>query len=335
MAELNLTYIVPVYNNSTYVLRCLKSIISQGIPENEYEVIVIDDGSTDGSGEVVDGFSRQNPQVRVVHQPNAGVSASRNRAIDLAKGRFIQFVDADDYLADGMMAKLLLQAISLDVEALVFNYLLVDSQGNTLTEGRSDDLYSSTSVMTGVDYLESHVMTPYVWRFLIQRDFILQGKWRFDESLIVCEDGSLIARFLLNAKRVAQDSAAPYRYVRHGDSAMQNPDPQHLRQRILSQIDAASSINDTIKSFEASKGKQAPLSVVGLRNVYLYFSMTKALTCGLVDEVVQHIRQVGLYPFPCVGPEANYQGLKWKAIHALMMRPGLWKTLSKLYRLVN
>lgn len=334
MAELKLTYIVPLYNNAQFVLRCLNTIVEQGIPVEDYEVIVVDDGSTDGGQDVVDDFSRQNPQVKVIHQSNAGVSAARNRAIQKAQGRYLQFVDADDYLAKGMMAPLLQRAIDLDVEAMEFNYVPVDAEGHAASE-QSAGFYPSTMVMTGVEYLTSHDITPYVWRFLIRRDFFLSGNWRFDESLIACEDGSLIARFLLNASRVAHDVAAPYRYVQHATSAMHNPDPQHLRRRVFSQVDAAASIDKTIRDFEASSGKKAPVSVAGLRNVYLYFSMTKALTCGLVDEVLQRIRQAGLYPFPCVGPESNYHGMKWKLIHMLMMKPGLWKALSKLYRLIK
>ena len=72
-----------------------------------------------------------------------------------------------------------------------------------------------------------------------------------------------------------------------------------------------------------------------MRNVYLYFSMTKALTCGLVDEVLERIRKAGLFPFPCIGPEADYHGPKWKIIHRLMMVPGLWRFLSKIYQMIK
>ena len=189
--------------------------------------------------------------------------------------------------------------------------------------------------MTGVDYLEHHSMMPYVWRFLVRRDYLNQGNWRFDTSLIVCEDGALIARFLLNAPRVAHDGSAPYNYASRGDSAMHNPDPEHLKQRIFSQVDAAVSIDEVIKQYEARTGLKAPASVAGVRNVYLYFSLTKAMTCGLVEEVVARMRRSGLYPFPCVGPEANYYGMKWKVIHRVMMNLPLWTFLSKVYRLIK
>ena len=331
MDGLLLSYIIPLYNTEAYIVRCLRSIIAQDLPEGGYEVIVVDDGSTDGGRELVEALAAEHPQVRLLSQTNAGVSAARNKALDAARGRFVQFVDSDDYLAEGMMQPLLQRAIDESLDVLVFNYNCVDADGNDRPHDR-DDNYPSTAAMTGVDYLEHHSMTPYVWRFLVRRDYLNQGNWRFDTSLIVCEDGALIARFLLNAPRVAHDGSAPYNYASRGDSAMHNPDPE---QRIFSQVDAAISIDEVIKHYEARTGLKAPASVAGVRNVYLYFSLTKAMTCGLVEEVVARMRRSGLYPFPCVGPEANYYGMKWKVIHRVMMNLPLWTFLSKVYRLIK
>ena len=334
MDGLLLSYIIPLYNTEAYIVRCLRSIIAQDLPEGGYEVIVVDDGSTDGGRELVEALAAEHPQVRLLSQTNAGVSAARNKALDAARGRFVQFVDSDDYLAEGMMQSLLQRAIDESLDVLVFNYNCVDADGNDRPHDR-DDNYPSTAAMTGVDFLELHSMTPYVWRFLVRRDYLNQGNWRFDTSLIVCEDGALIARFLLNAPRVAHDGSAPYNYASRGDSAMHNPDPEHLKQRIFSQVDAAISIDEVIKHYESQTGLKAPASVAGVRNVYLYFSLTKAMTCGLVEEVVARMRRSGLYPFPCVGPEANYYGMKWKVIHRVMMNLPLWTFLSKVYRLIK
>lgn len=338
--ELLLTYIVPVYNTGQYVLRCLQSIVEQGIDSSEYEVLVVDDGSTDDSRTRVEAFAGEHPQVRMLCQENGGVSSARNLALDNARGRYIQFVDSDDHLMPGNMASLLHRAVNERFDVLIFNYRNEDASGLELPVARNDN-YDSTSVVSGHDYLESHAMTPYVWRFLIRRAYLENGcaymgdgtGWRFDPSLIVCEDGALIARFLLAAARVAHDGAYVYCYVNRDDSAMHNTDLSHISNRLFSQVDAAASIDQTIKSYEQHTGKSAPASVAGVRNVYLYFSMTKALTCGLVDEVLHRIRHYGLYPFPCVGPEANYHGKKWKWIHSLMMHPRLWLFLSKVYRI--
>lgn len=334
MNEILLTYIIPVYNTERYVLRCLQSIVNQQLWPDDYEVLVVDDGSTDGSRAVVEAFAAEHSQVKLLTQQNAGVSAARNLAMDNARGRYLMFVDSDDRLGDDVMHRVVQRAIDDDLDVLSFNYECEDAQGNVLPHSREDN-YATTPVVTGYDFLQAHSMTPYVWRFLLRREYLQQGGWRFDPSLIVCEDGALIARFLLNAPRMAHEDTIAYCYVNRSDSAMHNPDKEHLRRRVFSQVDAASSINVTARQFETQTSQPAPASVDGVRNVYLYFSMTKALTCGMVDEVLDRISKAGLYPFPCVGPEADYHGAKWKIIHRLMMVPGLWKLLSKIYQKVR
>lgn len=334
MNEILLTYIIPVYNTERYVLRCLLSIVNQQLWPDDYEVLVVDDGSTDGSRAVVEAFAAEHRQVKLLTQQNAGVSAARNMAMDNARGRYLMFVDSDDRLGDDVIHRLVQRAIDDDLDVLSFNYECEDAQGNVLPHSREDN-YATTPVVTGYDFLKTHSMTPYVWRFLLRREYLQQGGWRFDPSLIVCEDGALIARFLLNAPRMAHEDTITYCYVNRSDSAMHNPDKEHLRRRVFSQVDAAASINATARQFEATAGHPAPASVDGVRNVYLFFSMTKALTCGMVDEVLDRISKAGLYPFPCVGPEADYHGAKWKIIHRLMMVPGLWKLLSKIYQKVR
>ena len=334
MGETLLTFIIPLFNTEAYVLRCLESVVKQGLRDYEYEVIVVDDGSTDRSRDIVEEFARKHPVVRLLCQETAGVSAARNLALDHARGRYIQFVDSDDSLDAYMMAPLLKRAVENSLDVLVFNYYSVDVNGKVLPLSR-DDNHPSTGILTGEEYLNGHSMTPYVWRFLVRRDYLNQGNWRFDTSLIVCEDGALIAQFLLNAPRVAHDITSPYCYVNRSDSAMHNPDREHLRRRIISQVDSAASINDTARRFESATGRTAPASVLGVRNVYLFFSMTKALMCGYVNETLARIRQYGMYPFPCVGPEANYTGIMWRVIHRFMMCPWLWKCLSRVYCLIR
>lgn len=334
MDQILLTYILPVYNTERYVLRALQSIVDQQLEPAQYEVLVVDDGSTDSSRSLVESFSQDHPQVKLLSQPNAGVSAARNLAMDKARGRYLVFVDSDDYLNGDVMPALLRRVMDNDLDVLSFNYCCKDTQGNDLPHTR-DDNYATTGVITGPEFLSAHSMTPYVWRFLLRRDYLVRNHWCFNPSLIVCEDGSLIAKFLLNAPRMAHDDSVAYCYVKRDDSAMHNPDPDHLRRRIFSQVDAAASIDATARDYEKATGLKAPASVDGLRNVYLYFSMTKALVCGMVSEVVERIRQAGLYPFPCVGPESDYHGMKWKIIHIPMMFPGLWKILSKVYRMIK
>lgn len=100
-----LSYIVTVYNKSGYFKKCLDSLINN-IESEEYEIIVVDDGSTDGSSEICDDYAAKYPQIRVIHKDNAGVSAARNTGILAAKGEWITILDGDDYFKQNSYNKL-------------------------------------------------------------------------------------------------------------------------------------------------------------------------------------------------------------------------------------
>ena len=91
-----ISVIVPVYNVELFLPKCIESILSQTY--NEFELLLIDDGSTDKSGELCDNYAQQDNRIKVVHKNNGGVSSARNKGIQLSQGRYICFVDADDWL---------------------------------------------------------------------------------------------------------------------------------------------------------------------------------------------------------------------------------------------
>lgn len=96
-ADSTVSVVVPAYNVESYIRECVMSILNQTYPC--YEVIVVDDGSTDRTLSIINEISKKNQSVQVIHKSNAGVSAARNTGIDAAKGDYIAFVDGDDYLS--------------------------------------------------------------------------------------------------------------------------------------------------------------------------------------------------------------------------------------------
>ena len=104
MDKTKLSIIIPVYNAEDYLSRCLDSILNQAM--NSYEVILVDDGSTDSSALICDRYSATDPRFRTVHKSNGGVSSARNAGLNLAKGEYIMFVDSDDALASDALEAL-------------------------------------------------------------------------------------------------------------------------------------------------------------------------------------------------------------------------------------
>ena len=114
MTGVVLTVIIPAYNAEKYLPQCLDSVIGQTL--KDIEVICVDDGSTDGSGKILDEFAARDRRLKVIHQENAGVSAARNRGIKAARGRYLTFVDADDRIDRQALGYLCFEAERLQMD---------------------------------------------------------------------------------------------------------------------------------------------------------------------------------------------------------------------------
>lgn len=131
MSEL-ISVIVPVYNVEKYIDKCISSIVKQTY-EN-IEVILVDDGSTDSSGRLCDGWLEKDGRIKVFHKVNGGLSDARNFGIDKAKGNYISFIDSDDYINQNLYEKLYNALIKKEADMAICNYDFVDEKGNILNE---------------------------------------------------------------------------------------------------------------------------------------------------------------------------------------------------------
>lgn len=200
--------ILPVYNAKQTLSHCLESILLQAYPS--FEVIVVDDGSTDGSGELCDRYAMQDIRVRVYHQPNSGVSRARNKGLDEAKGEYVTFVDADDYISHSFLLKLI--EAGMDYDLVVGGYTCVEGKNQNpvyLDSGMFKDKFSLSVYLS--KYLDSlSLRTP--WSKLFNLKLINSLSLRFDERLYFGEDTHFVYRFLMAANSIRSIGSADYFY---------------------------------------------------------------------------------------------------------------------------
>ena len=115
-----LSFIVPVYNVAPYLRKCVDSLIAQDY--DDYEIILVDDGSTDECPQICDELAAAYENIRVIHQENAGLSAARNAGLKVAKGEYICFVDSDDYWEENVLGGLMEQVEREKLDVLRFDY---------------------------------------------------------------------------------------------------------------------------------------------------------------------------------------------------------------------
>ena len=121
--ETTLSIIIPLYNCEKYIKHCLDSILAQGLNKSDFEIIIVDDGSVDNSYSIASAYATDHDNIIVVRQENQGVACTRNNALQMAKGNYVTFVDADDMLVGGSLAKLLRIASGQSITLSSHTYL--------------------------------------------------------------------------------------------------------------------------------------------------------------------------------------------------------------------
>lgn len=211
-----LSIIVPIYGVEQYLRKCVDSLLNQDI--SDYEIILVDDGSPDACPQICDDYAAAHKNIRAVHRENGGLSAARNSGIEVAQGKYIMFVDSDDYIESNVLGGLLAQMERDNLDVLRYRLQYINSQYEVFNPYKIDPFKGNdySEVPTdGVSFLNSRMNTRcYAWQFILKRE-LLDG-CIFTPG-IYFEDTDWAPRMLARAKRVASTNRVVYNYlVREG-----------------------------------------------------------------------------------------------------------------------
>lgn len=217
-----ITVIIPVYRTEAYLDRCIASVTAQTC--KDLDILLIDDGSPDGSPQICDRWAEKDPRVRVNHKENQGLGLARNTGMDRAMGEYLCFLDSDDTLEDRALEKTLALAEKTGAELVLYGMTCIDAAG-TVTDRRcprTASLFEGDRVqksllprlIAGEDGL-----TMSACCCLFSRELIGRTGWRFpSEREIISEDVYALLDLLSHVRRVAVLPEAPYRYYETPDS---------------------------------------------------------------------------------------------------------------------
>ena len=205
--------IVPVYNAEATLSRCVDSVLNQQY--TDFELLLVDDGSPDGSGALCDRYAAQDARVRVIHQKNAGVSAARNRALDAARGTYLQFLDSDDWITPDATRSLVRAAEEHRCDLVIADFYRV--VGERLS--RKGDIDEDT-VLTREGYAAHMMENPadfyygVLWNKLYRRDIVERHHLRMDPEISWCEDFLFNLEYIRWAERFYPLQLPIYYYVK-------------------------------------------------------------------------------------------------------------------------
>lgn len=211
--------IVPVYNIEPYLRECIESILRQSY--TDFEVLLVDDGSTDSSGAICDEYAEKDSRVKVFHKANGGVSSARNLGLENAKGEWVAFVDSDDWLERNYLSVFMQMSLEIANSDIIISYLKKYTTASEflLPTEQYEGVISVENIL--LLFSECHLERyTYLHSKFFKKIFIDKWKLRFDEKMPMGEDHAFLYSFLLKVYKiyVLKEANYNYRYVAGGAS---------------------------------------------------------------------------------------------------------------------
>ena len=208
-----ISIIVPVYNVEKYLGKCIESILNQTF--RDFELILVDDGSTDSSGKICDEYSLKDSRIKVIHKENGGLSSARNTGLDIAKGEYIGFVDSDDWIEMDMYEILykLIKTSGKDMANIGFSAIYED-RIEKWTDNKKIILNREESL---IELLKHRYFGNYIWANLYSKKIF--KNIRFTEK-IKFEDIDIMYKLLNNSNGIVSQGISKYNYIQRKDSTI-------------------------------------------------------------------------------------------------------------------
>ncbi|WP_080843902.1 glycosyltransferase family 2 protein [Cytobacillus gottheilii] len=280
-----ISVIVPVYNVEKFLDRCIDSILNQTY--TNLEVILVDDGSTDRSLEICKNYQACDGRIKVIHKTNGGVSSARNVGLLSTNGKYISFVDSDDYLEPNCLSILYEALINNNCDIACSNIICESVNGKELNILK----YNESNVIFDVNHYDMYNRSVYNKLFSSNCLKTQYGPLLFDESLYYGEDALFTISAFSNAKNIIRLSNPLYHYVIHENSAMQK-----FSIKSLTEIDAWSKIVNILKPFpEAQNEARAQYSLNSQRiliNIFRHQSKDIKLQKKVLKKVKKYRNEV-------------------------------------------
>ena len=311
--------IVPVYNVKQYLDRCLSSIVNQTYCN--LEIILVDDGSTDGSAQICDVFQKRDCRIKVIHKKNGGLVSARKAGIQAVSGDYVAYVDSDDWVEPEMYEELVKQVIRSGAD-LITSGLYRDYKDAAAEEfdGLPEGVYDSERIKkeilpafmyTGVFFKPG--INVHVFNKLFRRELVLNNQLMVDDVIRVGEDAALVYPCILDAKKIVIMRKCFYHYCVRQDSIMGTGYQEELS--------GYKSIYGVIKNKIISYDFQEELLMKQLNYLMVYMLLLKE------PQAVIHVKDGFLIPFQNLRTKEKiilYGGGKFgNAIHSFLTEESL------------
>lgn len=281
-----LSFIVPVYNTEKYLSECLDSLLNQDIPKDEYEIICVNDGSTDRSLEILRTYAQLHQNIRVVDKPNEGVSIARNVGLEAAIGEYVWMVDSDDFIKTNSLGMIREEIIAkqpdrLKVGTFTFNDELTDEEKNAINDNTL--------------CVNSHFYDSVVWGSVLLREFMLKNNCGvFYPDIAYGEDSIFMFEVVANNPKCFELDIPFYFYRNRTASATTSKSKESHMRRLESHFNGVRIIK---QHYDNGVGEAETTANFLMMLIWCVMNDCALLTGGERRTMVRKAKTEGIYPF--------------------------------------
>lgn len=293
MYKYRLSVLVPVYNVEPYLERCVKSIENQDLAKNDYEVLLINDGSTDNSLSIANKLAEEYPNVIVYSKQNEGLSQTRNFGLEHAQGKYIMHVDSDDFLIENTIGKILKIADENQLELCFYD------AKTTWGYTQKRPPFTAYHVYTGEYILLNGMQVGAVWKNIYSHDFLKKIGIRFYGN-IAHQDVEYNYRLYPFAQKVMFTDICVYVYNKDNESITRTNDIRKKEKKVKDDLTVISNVSQFAYSAEIS----LPLKNLLIRKMnssivsilYSFLDKKSDYSFSFCKEMLQEVQSLSLYP---------------------------------------
>lgn len=301
-----LSYIIPLYNSSKWLKKCIDSVLNQDIDESQVEIICINDGSPDNSADIARSYQKEHPCIVVIDQENQGPSGARNNGMRHASGKYLAFVDPDDFVEPNVYGGLVKQMEDEQLDMLRFNFQMVDEEYKLLEKPLSEMLFDYTpQPMSGPEFLASRLDGACnIWRYLFRTEIIVQnGIWCYKGDYY--DDTPWLPQVLLKAERMNVCDTVVYDYLERSDSLVKSCSLESVKRKtegVFFLLDMLIQQQKKLKEYLPNADEQLIESVskwyqkMKALSVISLVSMTALNNFSYRHSCIKRLKNMGLFP---------------------------------------
>ncbi len=333
MASYKLSIIIPYYNADQWISRCLDSLLNQDINKKEYEIIVVDDGSTNDIS-ILKGYVDKYDIIKYIWQKNAMQGAARNKGLEMAKGEYVFFCDSDDYVVNNRLGTIINLAEDNDLDMLMYEKLDVMPDEtpkedfcnlNSLKIWNSGKAFISTPP-NRVNY------TP--WRYIVKRELLMKNHLRFPTNMLMFEDAIFFLNMIKKAEKVGAVDVLIYYYVKNPSSIVRSMGKKKKHEFYIDNMFVFNAfLNENLSNFENDpeisnhtrdyiKKQMGDNAFVILHNTARYGSMKRN------KEVIKRLKEQGSYPIKRISHT------KYNLLKNIMNLKSIWMLICSAINLL-